>query len=179
MEVRDLQERIKQLEGEHQSMVENFKETTTALLERIQFLEKQMQRPQPSAEEILNSLPPPHSTHCSHCQKSIPADSMHLHNFTCCKAEVRQGPKVVTHPLQDLVRAALQTDDLGKFKKLVAQGFQLDYYFQDSGCCREYADLIHEAVKSGAMKIVNYLRSQNVNLHVLTEQGDNVVVPLI
>ena len=176
MEMRDLEERIKQLEEEHQSLVSNFKETASSLVERVQFLESKLQRPPASAEEILMSLPPPQSTYCPHCQQTPPPQDMHLHNFTCCKVPPRVGPKVQVHPLQDLVRAALQTDDLGKFKKLVSQGFPLDHYFQDSGTCTPHTDLIHEGVKSGAMKVVNYLRSQNVNLHVLTEQGDNVVV---
>lgn len=173
MEPRDLEGRLLQLQTERQAMVGNFRETAQALVERIQHLEQQLGRQSPAVQPLLASLPAPHSLRCPNCSAELRSTEMHYHNFTCGKVEERAVPN---NPLEEAVRAALQADDVTRVKKLVAQGLELDHYFLDTGYCTTYPVLLHEAIKAGAMKATNYLRSQRVDLNALTAQGESPVV---
>lgn len=176
MEPIDLEARLLQLQTERQAMVGNFRETAQALVERVQHLEQQLGRPSPAVQQVMASLPAPASLHCPNCAAELRSTEMHFHNFTCGKVEERAKPAVPNNPLEEAVRAALQADDVMRVKKLVAQGLELDHFFLDTGYCTAYSVLLHEAIKAGAMKATNYLRSQRVDVNALTAQGDSAVV---
>ncbi len=178
MEPRDLEARLQQLHTERQAMMGNFRETAQALVERVQHLEKQLGRPDTTLQELLASLPPPKSLRCPNCMSLQPTAEMHFHNFTCGKVEVQLKSAAANNPLEEAVRAALQADDVTRVKKLVTQGLALDHYFTDTGYCTSHSVLLHEAIKAGAMKATNSLRSQRVDLNSQTAQGDSPVVSL-
>ena len=121
-----LQLHIQHLEESNHQLAINFKETTSALLDRVRALEEELK---------ATSVPAaPQLSVCPECKAQV--EDLQGHVAVCGKGAApvkgRQG-----HPLQEQVRATLQGDELGKFRKLIGQGFPLDYSFQDTGMCED------------------------------------------
>ncbi|CAG9330216.1 unnamed protein product [Blepharisma stoltei] len=60
----------------------------------------------------------------------------------------------------------IEMDNLSFFQSLISSGLSVDHYFNELGTF-----LIHEAVKSGAIKIIHYLASR-CNLNNITADGE-------
>lgn len=128
MDVQALEAQIKAFEEQNHFLAQNYKETTSALLDRVHQLEEELKASRPPP----NSEPGPPMGTCQDCGEALTMEAAMTHT---CRAKVPPKPQGQSHPLAEQARQLLQTDGLMAFKKLVAQGLPLDSYYPDSGMC--------------------------------------------
>jgi len=127
MDVLALEAQIKALEEQNHLLAQNYKETTSALLDRVHQLEEELKskRFQPSQPSVPMGS-------CQDCGAELTMEAAMSHVCSGKGPAKSQGPG---HPLAEQARGLLQTDSLMAFKKLVAQGLPLDTFYSDTGMC--------------------------------------------
>ncbi|CAG9333174.1 unnamed protein product [Blepharisma stoltei] len=75
-------------------------------------------------------------------------------------------PSTTTSEYSQDVLQHIQMDNLSFFQSLISNGLSIDRHFEESGTF-----LIHEAVKSGAIKILHFLSSR-CNVNAVSDDGE-------
>ena len=129
MDVQALEAQIKAFEEQNHFLAQNYKETTSALLDRVHQLEEELK----GSRFPRISQPSPTMGTCQDCGEALTMEAAMTH---MCRAKAPPQPQGQSNgPLAEQARQLLQTDGLMAFKKLVTQGMSLETYYQDSGMC--------------------------------------------
>ena len=148
-QIQELTERVAQLEEENhqlQSMLQK-------VINKYQKLTKKVQ-----SDPILPKEPPPpkQKKRSSHKKEERPS----IETASTSKAG----------DIEYSLKQNIEFDNLS-FVKSVLSSISINYYFDSLGTF-----LIHEAVKAGAIKILNFICAQGADLNAKTSQGDSALI---
>lgn len=129
--IKNLQDRVKELEEVNQSL----NETVEVLLRRNKELESKSAQTNPSPSSKISTR-----------------------------------PSTTTNEYNDEVLQHVRMDNLSFLQSLVSNGLSIDHFFDELGTY-----LIHEAVKSGAIKILHYLSSRS-DVNAVSADGETPLI---